>query len=524
MVTDRQVRKLMKLNQQEETLSNAAAKAEMSENTARKYIRSGKLPSQCQLERTWRTREDPFEEIWAPVRAMLEINPGLEARTLFEWLQRHYPGQYSDGQLRTFQRRVKQWRATEGPAREVYFPQIHHPGQLCESDFTDMSRLGITICGELFSHLVYHFVLTYSNWETGSICFSESFESFSTGLQNALWELGGVPVIHRSDRLSAAVQEVGKRGEPEFTRRYQALLRHYRLKGQKIQPGKGHENGDVEQRHHRLKRAVKQSLLLRGSHDFSDRQDYETFLRHVFRQVNAGRRKRLSEELGVLGALPLRRLDDYTVFHVKVGPSSTIRIQKNVYSVHSRLIGERIVVRLYAEYLEVWYAQKKLERIPRLRGSGNHHIQYRHIIQWLKRKPGAFEQYRYRSDLFPTSRFRMAYDVMKSQRPRQAHKEYLGLLYLAARETERGVDDALRTLLEQDESISIEAVKTLLTDQKPHAQGMQVALSEVDVAVYDRLLDGAQRSLLEFEPGPRASHGLSANDVNLGEFIPQEGH
>ena len=204
MVTDRQVRKLMKLNQQEEKLSNAAAKAEMSENTARKYIRSRRLPSQCKPERTWRTREDPFEEIWVQVRAMLEINPGLEARTLFEWLQRQYPGQYSDGQLRTFQRRVKHWRATEGPAREVYFPQIHHPGQLCESDFTDMSSLGITICGELFCHLLYHFVLTYSNWETGSICFSESFESLSTGLQNALWELGGVPLIHRSDRLSAA--------------------------------------------------------------------------------------------------------------------------------------------------------------------------------------------------------------------------------------------------------------------------------------------------------------------------------
>ncbi len=105
------------------------------------------------------------------------------------------------------------------------------------------------------------FVLTYSNWETGSICFSKSFESLSTGLQNALWELGGVPHMHRSDRVSAAVQEIGKGGEPECTRRYQALLRHYRVKGQKMQSGKAHEHGDVEQRHHRFKHAVEQSLL-----------------------------------------------------------------------------------------------------------------------------------------------------------------------------------------------------------------------------------------------------------------------
>jgi hypothetical protein len=172
---------------------------------------------------------------------------------------------------------VKQWRAFEGPAKEVYFPQTHQPGQLCESDFTHMSSVGVTIGGELFPHMVYHFVLTYSNWETGSICFSESFESVSAGLQQALWELGGVPSIHRSDRLSAAVQEIGKGGEPEFTRRYQALLRHYRVEGQKIQTGRANENGDVEQRHHRLKRAVKQSLLLRGSHDFSSREEYKAF-------------------------------------------------------------------------------------------------------------------------------------------------------------------------------------------------------------------------------------------------------
>jgi hypothetical protein len=517
MVTDRQVRKLMKLNQQEEKVSYAAAKAGMSENTARKYLRSGTLPSQSKSERTWRTRKDPFDDIWNQARSMLDVNPGLEAKTLFAWFQRQYPGVYQDGQLRTFQRRVKQWRAIEGPAKEVYFPQVHTPGVLCASDFTHVSPLGIMIGGELFSHLLYHFVLSYSNWETGTICFSESFESLSTGLQNALWELGGVPREHRTDRLSAAVQEVGKGGEAEFTRCYQALLRHYGLKGQKIQTGKSHENGDVEQRHYRFKKALEQSLLLRGSRDFSSRQAYQAFLRELFSQVNAGRRQRLVEELKVLRALPLKRVNDYSVFHVRVGRSSTIRVAKNVYSVPSRLIDEQVSVHLYAEYLEVWYAQQKIETIPRLRGSGKHRIHYRHIIDYLKRKPGAFENYRYRSDLFPTSRFRMAYDQLKSQHPSRAHKEYLNLLYVAARETESGVDDALRTLFEQGQSISIEAVKRLMTGQPCRTPSQDVVVKKTDLALYDRLLEGGELRIENVSPEVFSIAGLTCDELNPEE-------
>ena len=518
MVTDRQVRKLMKLNQQEEKLSHAASKAGMSENTARKYRCSGKLPSQCKPERTWRTREDPFDDIWSHVRSLLETNPGLEAKTLFEWFQRQYRGAYQDGQLRTFQRRVKYWRAVEGPAKEVYFAQVHSPGVLCASDFTHLSKLGITIGGELFSHLLYHFVLTYSNWETCTICFSESFESLSTGLQNALWELGGVPRQHRTDRLSAAVQEVGKGDQAEFTRCYQALLRHYGLNGQKIQTGKGNENGDVEQRHYRFKKALEQSLLLRGSRDFSSRQEYEAFIRELFSQLNAGRRQRLLDELKVLRALPLKRLNDYTLFNdVGVGPSSTIRVAKNVYSVHSRLIDERVSVRLYADYLEVWYAQKKVETIPRLRGSGKHRIQYRHIIDWLRRKPGAFENYRYLSDLFPTSRFRMAYDQLKSQHPSRAHKEYLDILYMAARETESGVDDALRVLFEQEQRISTEAVKTLLTEPQGLAPSREVVVEKTDLHLYDSLLEGVECGSDNLSTEGGATVAFTTNEVNPGE-------
>jgi hypothetical protein len=314
----------------------------------------------------------------------------------------------------------------------------------------------------------------------------------STGLQNALWELGGVPKQHRTDRLSAAVQEVGKGGEAEFTRCYQSLLRHYGLKGQKIRTGKSNENGDVEQSHYRFKEALEQSLLLRGRRDFSSRQEYEEFIRELFSQLNARRRQRFLEELKVLRALPLKRLNDYSVFHVSVGPSSTIRVAKNVYSVHSRLIGERVNVRLYADHLELWYAQKQVDTIPRLRGSGKHQIQYRHIIDWLRRKPGAFEHYRYRSDLFPSSYFRMAYDQLKSRHPSRAHKEYLNILYLAARETESGVDDALRTLLAQEQEIRVEAVETLLKGDESLILSQHIELPHTDVTVYDCLLESKE--------------------------------
>jgi hypothetical protein len=377
------------------------------------------------------------------VEENLEINPGLEAKTLFEDLQR----------------RVKIWRALQGPPREVFFPQVHKPGELCESDFTSMNSLGVTIERQPFEHLLYHFVLTYSNWETGTICFSESFESLSDGLQNALWELGGVPELHRTDQLSAAVQ---KPDHPEeFTQRYRALVDHYGLQGHKTQPESPNENGDVEQRHHRLKRALAQSLMLRGSGDFSTRQEYAVFLRKLFAQLNAGRADRFKEESRVLRRLPARRLDSCKRLRVRVGPSSTIRANHNVYSVDSRLIGEKIEVRLYAERLEVWYAQQCIETMPRLRGEGKHRIQYRHMIDWLVRKPGAFEHYRYREELFPTHRFRMAYDWLKGRHPSRAAKEYLGILRLAAMENEAAVDDALRVLIGKELPIGIEAVEKI---------------------------------------------------------------
>jgi hypothetical protein len=406
MVTDAQVRRLHHFDLQHWTKEQAAARAGIDPKTARKYRRLGKVPSEVRrMNRDYRTRTDPFTDVWPHLDELLRLNPGLEAKTLFTDLQRRFPGRFADGQLRTLQRRLKERRALNGPAKEVFFPQVHEPGRLCASDFTHCTRLEVAIGGVPFPHLIFHFVLTYSNWETGTLCFSESLESLGEGLQNARWELGGVPQTHRTDRLTAAIPP-GEEGQV-FTHRYQALLRHYGLKGQVTNPYSGHENGDAEQSHHRFKRALDQALMLRGSRDFTQRSDYEAFLRQLFTQLNVGRQQRLAEELPLLRPLPIQRIDACKRISVRVDSGSTIHIARNTYSVASRLIGEWVEARLYADHIEIWYAQRQVERLPRLRGRGNHRIDYRHIIDWLVRKPGAFADYCYRDDLFPSSRFRL---------------------------------------------------------------------------------------------------------------------
>jgi hypothetical protein len=491
MVTDKQVRRLRKLIHTERSLSLAAAKAGMSEKTARKY-RTGRLPSEAGPERAWRTRPDPFEAVWPELTELLRTNPGLKAKTLFAYLQRRDPGRFPDGQLRSLQRRVKEWRALEGPRREVFFEQVHEPGRLGQSDFTHCTSLGVRIGGQVFEHLIYHFVLTYSNWETGTICFSESFESLSEGLQNALWELGGVPTDHQTDRLSSAVHRMD---HPDaFTARYEALLGHYRMRGRRIQAGCAHENGDIEQRHYRFKDALDQALMLRGSRDFPDRPAYAAFLGELFIQLNSGRRDRLAEEQKALRALPAMRLPAVRRVRARVRRGSTIRVLGNVYSVSSRLIGEELVVRVGSETLELWYAQRRIEALPRLRGRGRHRIDYRHIIDWLVRKPGAFANYRYRDDLFPTTRFRMAYDQIREHHPATADRIYLGVLQLAATEGETEVDSILEELLACGTPVSLAAVKSRLGTDPPERAVTDVAIEAVDLGVYDGLLRSSEEA------------------------------
>jgi hypothetical protein len=478
----------MLLLQTEQSLQVCADKVGMDRQTAGKYRKHGKLPSQLRIDHAWRTRCDPFAAVWPWVAEQLAVNPGLEAKTLLAALQRLHPDDFADGQLRTLQRQVKRWRGLEGPGKEVFFTQVHHPGRLCQSDFSHMTKLGVTIGGRSFAHLIYHFVLTYSNWETLTICYCESFESLSEGLQNALWELGGVPLRHRTDCLSAAVANTSNL--EQFTRGYQELLAHYGLLAEKTNPNRGHENGDVEQRHHRFKRAVDQALMLRGSRDFADIPAYRQFLKALAEHLNRGRRARLAEELPVLGGLPPAPLEAVKRLAARVDCGSLIHVDRNAYSVNSRLIGQQVEVRLYVGHLEVWYGQKKVEQLPRLPGRHQHRVNYRHVIDWLVRKPGAFADYRYQADLFPSSLFRVAYDRLQSQYAGSAAKQYLKILELAARENQALVEAAIARLCELDQAMSFEAVEALVLCGQKLAAPTVVRVQAVDLSAYDQLLDG----------------------------------
>jgi hypothetical protein len=503
------------------TLQQAAQVAGMSLPTARKYFRGGRMPSEMKEPRTWRTRENPFEEVWPEIEAMLREEPRLKAKTIFEELQAKQPGRFQDGQLRTLQRQIRQWRASDGADREAFFPQVHHPGDVGASDFTDMSSLDITIGGRSFPHLLYHFVLTYSNWETASICFSESFESLAEGFQNAVWKLGGVPRRHRTDCLSAAVKNLSP--DRDFTARVYGLMQYYGVEPARTNPRSPHENGDCESLHGHLKTTIDQALLLRGSRDFASRQEYQRFLNEVFAKKNASRSKRFAEEQAALGPLPASRLPFFDTVKTKVRKSSTIRVKHNTYSVPSRLIGEEVTVRVFAEHLEIWYAQRCTERLPRLHGKNKHRINYRHVITSLVRKPGAFENYQWRDDLFPSVRFRMAYDELRERRSSRASREYLTLLHLAATESEAAVEAAIGRLLDEGRPIEAKAIEDMVSkEQMPTDAATAPNVPAPDFDQYDALLEAELDTKEVAEDGDAVAATLAIGTVCCRTQPPME--
>lgn len=471
-------------------IGKAAMRAGMDPKTAAKYRKLGRMPSEVKQERHWRTREDPFSADWGDICLRLKDAPELEALALFEHLREQRPGVYSEGQLRTFQRRVKQWRATEGPPKEVFFQQRHRPGEAMQTDFTWATELGITINGESFEHMLCHPVLPYSNWEWATVCRSESLNALKRGVQAALFRLGRVPQYNQTDNSTAATHEL-KAGDREFNADYVAVMDHYGMKPRRIQVGEKQQNGDNEALNNALKRRLRQHLLLRGSSDFPSVEAYEDWLWGTLEKANRLREPKLSEELKVMRPLRVDRLPEYTVENVKVNTGSTIRVKKNTYSVPSRLIDEQVRVRIYDRHLEVYYGGKKQLTMERLLGRGKHRINYRHVIWSLVRKPGAFERYTWRDDLFPSLTFRKAYDELcKKLSSRQADRNYLRILHLAASTVESDVDAALELLLESGAVPGIDAVKALVAEGTVNVPEMEAF--QVELQVYDDLLQTAE--------------------------------
>src|SRR5258708_13990940 len=448
MKKDAEVMLYMRERNKGTTKQVAAARAGMNERTARKYERAGKLPSQMKQPRTWRTRKKPFEQDWPWVVEQLERDAALQGTTLFALLCAQHPERYRPTQVRTLQRQIARWKALHGKPQEVIFEQVHTPGERAQSDFTHMEDLEVTIAGEPFPQLVYHFVLTYSNVEVASICFSETFEALAEGIEKAVWHIGGVPQQHRTDHLSAAVRQLRKEEKEEWTTRYQALMAHYGMQPTWNNQGIAHENGDVEQAHHRFKQAGDQALRARGSRDFADRGAYQHFVQTLVSKRNQMRTVRFAAEKEVLRPLPAAPLAPCKELRITVTRFSTIQILGNTYSVPSRLIGTQMIIRVRAQTLEGYVGTSHALTLPRLVGKHQHRINYHHIIWSLVRKPGAFAAYRYRDDLFPTTTFRLAYDRLVSGRSKRADQEYVRILHLAASASEADVETALTLLLE----------------------------------------------------------------------------
>lgn len=471
------------------TQEAAAAAAGMCVRTARTWERKGSLPSEAKGPRKWRTRKDPFDGVWDDdVVPLLERDEdgGLQAKTIFEVLEEKHPGRFVAGQLRTLQRRVREWRAVHGPDQEIYFQQEHPPGREGAFDFTHGTELGVTIAGELFVHLLFEFVLSFSGWRWVGIAYGETFEAMIAGIQSAVWELGGTPKVWRSDNLSAATHELVGSGRT-LTKRYRDVLDHYGVRGTRIHPGNAHENGIAEKSHDTLKTALDQALRVRGSRDFATVAEYEAFVEGVRAKLNKKAAPLLEEERSSLRPLPPRPVPNYSEYKgLRVSCWSTLNVKGRIYSVPSRLKSHHVDVLVHPDVVEVVYRRNTIETMPRLRGSKTHRIDYRHIIWSLVRKPGAFERYRYREELFPTLAFRRAYDALREWRGERADVEYVRILHLAASTMEATVERALDQLLAGGERFEYVDVKALVAPEQPTVP--EVRVGAPDLRVYDGLL------------------------------------
>lgn len=434
-VTDHQMRLYMKLRQTHPT-PVAAAKASISPATAYRIEKDPRLPSGKQTQRE-RRRPDPLASLFeGEVVPLLQASPGIRAVAIFEEMVRRHP-ELGGGIRRTLERRIRSWRAIHGQDQDVIFRQVHQPGHLGLSDFTDMGKIGICVAGQPLDHRLYHFRLAYSGFEHAHVVLGgESFVALAQGLQNALWSLGGVPREHRSDSLSAAFRNLGGPARQDLTQRYEDLCVHYGMIPTRNNAGIAHENGSIEGPHGHLKRAIADALLLRGSTDFADLLAYRRFIDEIVSRHNARNGKRIDAERAQLQDLPDRRSSDYEQVTVRVTSSGGFTLRKVFYTVPSRLIGHRLRVRLYDDRLDIFVGGTQITTLDRGHASraGKHDqvVNYRHVIHALRRKPMALLNLVYRDKLFPREAFRRTFDALLEHLPeRQACRTMVDLLAMA---------------------------------------------------------------------------------------------
>jgi transposase InsO family protein len=428
----------MSSRKQGQTQEQGSAKAGLSERSGRR-IEHGQISVLESKERHWRTREDPFVEVWdREIIPLLEKQPALDATTLFEDLQDRHQGKFGNGKKRTFQRRVKAWKALHGPDKEVMFRQVQEPGRQGLSDFTELKDVTVTIGGEPLAHRLYHFRLAYSGWSHVKVVLGgESFSALAEGLQEGLWRLGGAPLEHRTDSLSAAFKNLSVEVQSDLTERYEALCAHYGMAATRNNRGVSHENGAVESPHGHIKRRIVQALLLRGSADFATVEEYRQWLGALVGRFNRRCSEALAVERGKLQALPARRTTDYSEQVVPVTTSSTIEVKRVLYSVPARLVGERLRLHIFDDRIEAFVGSTRAVTLPRVYAVNHDRarcIDYRHLIAALVRKPQAFRYSQLREDLLPNATYRAIWQHLDGHlEARAACKRIVGILALAAR-------------------------------------------------------------------------------------------
>lgn len=470
----------------------AAAKAGLSVATARRIERDPRPPGMKKAPRT-RRRPDPLEDIWdAEIRPMLERAPGLRPYTILGEMALRHPGRNWEALRRTLERRIRIWKAIEGPEREVIFRQQHPPGRMGLSDFTDAADLAVTVAHEPLNHRLFHFWMAFSGFEHGHVVLGgESFVALAEGLQDALWSLGGAPGQHRTDSLSAAFRNLEPTAAEDLTQRYEELCAHYGMEPTRNNTGVAHENGAVESAHGHLKTALDQALLLRGSRDFDSLADYRAFVDEVVGRRNAARRKEIEAERSHLKPLPPRRTSDYEEDVVTVTSTSGFVFRKVFYTVPSRLIGHRLRLRIYDDRLEAFLGSTPVLTLRRGRspGDGQHAqvVDYRHVIHALKAKPMALLNLVYREALFPRAAYKRAFEALLAAGPeRAACRTTVGLLALAHEQgCEAGLAAALDQILTAGELPDLEALRSRFAPARGPIPQIDVRLPSL--ASYDAL-------------------------------------
>lgn len=476
------------------TQADAAYIAEISERTGQRIESRRHRPNQGKAAEVWNS-QDPLAGVWEnELEPMLRRDPRLKPMTLFEHLQDTHAGEYPQV-LRTLQRRVQAWKALHGPSPEVMFELRHEPGVMGISDFTELKGITVTIDGKPFEHLLYHYRLTYSGWQYAQIIQGgESFIALSEGLQNALHLCGGVPKQHRTDSLSAAYRNMGGHRDKALTRLYDELCDRYRMQPTRNNKGVAHENGAIESPHGHLKNRIEQAIYLRGSVDFESIDEYRALIESAIAGLNRQCQQKFEQEKQHLQPLPKYRVADYELLTARVSSRSTIEVRCVLYTVPSRLIGRQLELRLYHDRIVGYLGNQQVLELPRIRvidtdKRRGHCINYRHIIEGLRRKPRAFIYCTWQEELLPTAEFRERWEDLKAQFELDtAAVLMVEALYIAATQDK---ETAVADYLEHELKAQTLRLNRLQQQFKREcSEGLpQLSIEQHDLASYDKLLD-----------------------------------